>query len=406
MQHTSPTSAKERIKVLDILRGFTIGGILFANILLFNGYFGAPSEIVDSVINKSKLDHWLLYAIQLLIHGKFYYIFSFLFGLGFGVQLDRMAQRNINFTLLYSRRLIFLFLFGMLHAVFFFYGDIIRYYALLGFILLLLRKRSDKFIFYTACFFLFSPVILKACQQLLLPDYTFYDIIPLSKEYILTTYTTGSYSELLSLNWEQIKDHALRNIWSGRFLRIFGLFLFGFFAARKKIFHNIQANIALFKRLFIIGLIAGVSGGLVRVNADYDMLGLPALYTPILQEIVYFIAVPAMSMLYLATIVLLCMKQRYFKILNTLFAAVGKTALTNYILQSVICAFIFDSYGLGLYAQLSLSQSIVIVIVIYSAQIICSSLWLKYFRFGPLEWLWRTLTYLELQPIRKLDNRQ
>ncbi|NIJ54208.1 DUF418 domain-containing protein [Dyadobacter arcticus] len=178
------------------------------------------------------------------------------------------------------------------------------------------------------------------------------------------------------------------------------MFLVGFYISKNMIYGNVQAFRPLIKKVMIWGAVIGIPCNIVlavmmTTEAYYELEPIG-----IIQPIVYALGVPALCLFYAAVFALLfenpTWKQRLM-----IFAPVGQMALTNYLMQSVICAFIFMSYGSALEAQLGPAKLALIAFTIYIAQLIYSSIWLHYFRYGPAEWLWRSLTYRKWQPFRK-----
>ena len=392
----STNAIDARIHSLDVLRGFAVGGILFANILWLSGYLLASRSSQSSLL-AHPIDEFFLFFTRLFVHGKFYAVFSFLFGLGFSVQLLRaQAKQKPGFIAQYARRLAILFLIGWAHAWCFWWGDILRFYACLGAFLLLLRNKSDRVILAAALFALSAPVLLAIFYQLGLPQLSDVWHVRYSKSQTLTAIAHGGRESFFALNWQGIQHHVLSNIENGRVLKIFGLFLLGFYAGRRKIFHNIQGHRALFRTVLIWGGALGVTASLIRVAQIYDVL--PSFKSDVLEECLYLLSVYPLAFAYISGITLACQAASTRRFLRAL-APVGQMALSNYLLQTLAAALVFYWWGFGLGGALALRYCYALAVLIFIAQIGLSHSWLKHFNYGPIEWIWRIGTRLEWAPL-------
>jgi uncharacterized protein len=179
---------------------------------------------------------------------------------------------------------------------------------------------------------------------------------------------------------------------------VLAIFLLGLYAGRRRIFHDISAHLPFIRRVQRWGLIIGVAG-----NAAFVVEGsFSPSPTSVMQNVgalCLLLAAPAMSCFYASTIILLMQRESWRRRLAPL-AAVGRMALSNYLLQSLICTVIFYSYGLALFGKVRPSLGLLLTIIIFLIQISLSVWWLRRFQFGPIEWLWRSLTYWQRQPMR------
>ncbi len=393
---TTASVIDARIDSLDVLRGFAVGGILFANILWLSGYLLAPRAIQASLL-AHPMDEIFLFFTRLFVHGKFYAVFSFLFGLGFSVQLLRaQAKQKPGFIAQYSRRLAILFLIGWAHAYFLWCGDILRFYAGLGALLLLLRNKSDRLLLATALFALIAPVLLAIFYQLGLPQLSDVWHVRYSKSQNLAALAHGGWESFFALNWQGIQHHALSNVENGRLLKIFGLFVLGFYAGRRQIFHNIQDHRQLFRRVLIWGGTLGGITSLIRVAQIYDVL--PDFKSEAVEECLYLLSVYPLAFAYISGITLMCLSKSTGRFLRVL-APVGQMALSNYLLQTLAAALVFYWWGFGLAGTLALRYCYALAICIFVAQIGLSHSWLRHFNYGPIEWIWRIGTRLEWAPL-------
>jgi len=379
----SPIKGSERIQILDILRGFAIFGILAVNIAGFASPAFLPGYVFPQDI--PWYDSLAESLVQFLAESKFYTIFSFLFGLGFSVQLARVEARGGDMRSFYPRRLWVLFFIGLLHTLFLWMGDILRLYALLGFALLTFRNSSKRTltiwigVLYVLTFFLL--IMLEGSGDTTIPRM---DIIAMARE----AYTSSSYLPVLIFQvFSGIASFIIITLTQGT--SALALFLLGLLAGRSKLFERLSENQFLLKRIFWIALPIGLLG-----NAAYVLLDNVWLAT-----LGVIFGSPALSAVYVSGIALLSLRESGKKILSPL-GSVGRMALTNYVLQSLVCLILFSGFGTGLYEKVGGAGLLGITLLIYLAQIPLSGWWLRRFKFGPLEWIWRSLTYRKRQPMR------
>jgi uncharacterized protein len=167
----------------------------------------------------------------------------------------------------------------------------------------------------------------------------------------------------------------------------------------------VQGNLPLWRKVFVWGAVLGIIGNLLYVTLARTGNPLEPTLISLLGMVGYIIGAPALSLCYASGLVLLTQNERWYARLAPL-AAVGRTALSNYLLQTLIATSIFYGYGLGLYGQIGPAFGILLTLAIFGLQIPLSNWWVERFRFGPAEWLWRTLTYGKLQPMRLAEKRK
>jgi uncharacterized protein len=390
----TPVRSRERIEVVDILRGFSILGILLVNMLAFAGY-AAPFPEMESV-NRAAV--WL---IKFVAQAKFYTLFSFLFGWGMAIQMERAASRDTRFVLLYVRRLLVLLLIGLVHAIFIWDGDILVTYALLGFPLLFFRKRSDKTLLVAAIICILVPVLISTPG----PAAALREALARATDDYLQAMLVGRSANVYAeASYLEITLHRLKSSRFGysQFIywatHIFGMFLLGLYVGRRKILHNIPEHLPLFRKVMWGGLIVGLACNLVFVSVSASPSRVPSAYYDLATRGARTIGGPALCLFYISAIVLLVQRKTWQERLAPL-AAMGRMALSNYLFQSLVCTLIFYGYGLGLYGNLGPAITLILTIIIYRVQIGLSDWWLGRYRFGPAEWLWRSLTYGKFQPL-------
>jgi len=402
----APTSHSERIETLDVLRGFALLGVLLANMASHSGYFFLSKDGQEA-LGTSYIDHYFEWFEHFLIDGKFYSLFSMLFGIGFALQMKRSEGIENHFSSRFRRRLLIMFILGTLHAILLYIGDILAVYALTALVLMLYRNASNKSLLRSAFIFTLLPLIQYAIFwgiNLATPPEpvissgegaaSFFD-------QLVKIFQTGTFLEITQANIGALIFGRYPDlIFTGRFFRVLAMFLIGFYISRNILFGNVNTNRPLIRKVMIWGAIIGIPCNVVlatmmKTDAYYQLEPIG-----IIQPLVYAFGVPALCLFYTSAIVLLFENLNWRKLLMV-FAPVGQIALTNYLMQSLICVFIFKSYGLGLTAQVGPAKLTAIAFIIYIAQVIFSHAWVKFYRFGPMEWLWRSLTYWKRQPFRK-----
>jgi uncharacterized protein len=401
----APVSPAERIASLDVLRGFALLGVLIANMLLFS----QPLEEggVRSGLWLSPADRVADWISLLLVDGKFYPLLSFLFGLGFSVQMDRAASRGLDFRAAYLRRLFILAGFGLAHGILLWNGDVLLPYALCGFVLLLFHERKTVTILVWAAVFILLPALLILAGGVLIsmagddPKTMAFPGEAASDGYghrheLTSAYVTGGYADAVSHRLRELLSTITTTlIFSTAYL---GMFLIGMLAGRKRIITGLSGRRRLLVRVLLVCGVVGLAGNVLGactltdgyIKAHYGLMliggGLNSMFGPVLTAA------------YIAGIVLLIQRKPSLPILQPV-ASVGRMALTNYLMQSLIATTIFYGYGLGLGGNVGKLGTVGIALLIFAAQILFSVLWLGFFRYGPAEWLWRSLTYGVRQPM-------
>ncbi|MFT9846811.1 DUF418 domain-containing protein [Aneurinibacillus sp. REN35] len=395
----TPVSGHSRIVSLDIIRGFALFGILLVNMPAFH----SPAfirQIYTLPQHLSPLDNGIRIFFDMFVQTKFYTMFSFLFGLGFYIFMRRAEQKNIKSAGLFARRLLILLVFGLLHLIFLWFGDILHTYALVGFLLLLFYKRSNTALIGWGLGLLCSYYALLALQLVVEPTSSYaaqQQVISAAKlEEAVRMYQDASYTEWLAYRLQAEVTLILSN---APFLipAILPLFLFGLYAGRRGIFQHPEQHRTFVTRVWIISLL--ISAPLVAAVAlvHMDILAFDANKPLAIQLFVTMSGAP-LCLFYISSFVLLLQKQSWQKRLRPL-GFVGQMALTNYIMQTALSLAVI--YGFDLFNRMSLAFGTFLCVGIYGLQIVYSRFWLTRYRFGPLEWLWRSLTYGYFQPLRR-----
>lgn len=417
VERAAPVALSDRIQTIDILRGFALFGILLVNMHLFSH---PVQELLIGYDDAGPLlERAAALGIQVFAESKFYPIFSFLFGLGFALQFQRAEDRGTPFLPLYLRRLFILLLIGLAHAVFVWVGDILVLYAVLGTILLLFfRKRSPRTLLAWAGVFLAIAVLLPAGLSglAMLAKLTPAGAAEVSASFAASdaglraeaaqaavVYAAGSFDEITA---QRLSD--LRLMYSvAIFLAFnaFAMFLLGLYAGRRGLFHDVSTHTPLIKKVFWWGCALGLSGTFAHAMVSHGPeFALPT-WLDILADTARTLGAPVLALGYIAGLTLLLQHAAWRARLEPL-AAVGRMALTNYLMQSLIATTLFYGYGFGLFGQVGPGLGLLITVAIYALQIPLSVWWLRHFQYGPVEWLWRKLTYLRLQPFRLSTARE
>lgn len=400
-----PTQPNERIFAIDAVRGVAIFGILVVNMIYFAWPFHA--EVVGIELWSSTADLIAETAIRFFAEGKFITMFSLLFGLGFSMLITRAEKRGARVAPLFVRRLLVLLLIGLVHTLFIWVHDVLVYFALTGFILLLFRNREPRTLLRWAALFLAVPIVVaivlaalaavaaaspEAAAQMEAGIAEQRAMFERLYEQAFATYSTGTFAEVTV---QRLADFSLEFIGgfigSNLFL-IAAMFLLGTWFGRQAMFSDVEGNIDRWRRLFRTALPIGVIASLVYTWASLAAEPLDLSWPFALRTAGMFIGGPALSLTYVATIVLASRREHVRRLLQPV-ANVGRFALSNYLLQSVICTTLFYGYGFGLMGRVGPAVGLAITVAIYALQLLLSSLWVRRFRYGPAELLWRRLTY-------------
>ena len=397
MEETSttvnPTPARERIPALDVLRGFALFGILLVNIEDFSG----PNGFGLRTIWDNAPDRAAVWLLKCAAEAKFRAVFAFLFGLGFALQLRRGVGDDRAFVARYVRRLAVLLGIGVAHFLLLWEADVLTSYALVGFLLLPFARSSARQVL-CASGVLAGLAVMMLCVIVLLatPRPGGPAAVPPEKVETANVYGHGSYRVVVSCRARQAGSYFGRIVPTAPSTLM--LFLLGLAAGKAGLVFESAGHRALLRRLFLGGLLFGVvANGIVTVYSP-RLMSLPKLgRLPVVAS--YVLGSPVLGLAYLAGLTLLLLDPAWQARLRPLVAP-GRMALTNYLMQSVICTTLFYGYGLGWYNRISPLAGVGLCLAIFMAQAVLSVWWLRRFRYGPVEWLWRSLTYLRPLPIR------
>ncbi len=396
----SPISLPERIEILDVLRGLAVCGILVGNMQWFSGYGMMPPAIARQSPFADQVTHFL---VHFFVEGKFYSIFSFLFGFGFALQIARAEERRDSRASLFKRRLFWLLVIGLLHAYLLWSGDILSIYAVMGFLLILFRKKTNGALLKWAFVLLAIPILTYILLYILFVAFVPPDAVAKLDAAQINFWNEtvrkvpqSSYLQIITgYNLNMIAGRYASVILEMRLPKILAMFLLGFYAYRRKFFQNLSSHQPFVRRVLVYGLILGLVGNVTFAA----FAGAEAVFPPspagIVGVITYAFGVPALALALVALVATLWQRapSSHGRRLLASLAPVGRMALTNYLMQTVICVFIFYGYGFGQFGRFGATTATLIALAIFVFQILMSALWLKYFSYGPMEWIWRQLTY-------------
>lgn len=400
MESITPSS---RIVLIDALRGFALAGVALVHIT--EQYVAGPTPEGFMEGLNSLPDNILMGFINVLVRGKFFALFSILFGLSFSLQMVSAQRRGEDFSGRFLWRAVLLFVIGYVHQLFY-RGDILTIYAVLAPFLIPFHRLSKAWVLgvMTICFLSIPRFI----TYFWVGNASFFGLpdgfqSPLETAYF-ETLEGGSIGQVFAANavygMKTKMSFQLQPI--GRLYYTFGYFLLGLWLGRIGLFQQAAEKLQLVKRVMLwsLGLLvlAGVLTGLTFSQAPQ-----PVDFTHILHVtgINFFDWTNiALTGIILGAFILLYFKKWWHPKL-AFFAPYGRMALTNYVLQSIIGTFLFFGWGLGWIGQLRSLYLGLIAIILIALQVHFSRYWLQHFKYGPLEWLWRSGTYLKWQPFRK-----
>lgn len=425
----APVRPEERIQAVDVLRGFSLLGILLMNIVSFGLPFSAyndPSNYGGAT--DANLTFWL--TNQVLFEGKMRAIFSMLFGASIIILTSRAEARNAGLELadVYYRRTLWLIAFGVIHAYFIWYGDILFHYGVVGLALFPFRKLSGKalttiggalllihslqglggmFHFQTVQKTVGEAAVAEKAGNKLTEEQTaakkeWDDMRKLFKpekadiDKEIETHRKGFLPNLAhragtaaSLQSDLFYRYLLLDV-AGMLILGMGLMKYGVFdASRSYRFYITMAILG-----YGVGVPLNWLMGRLWIGSGFDFVTSFG-YISATNNLGRF----SVAAGHIAILMIVC-KAGVLGFVRSALANIGRTALSNYLLTSVICTLIFDGYGFGLFARLQRYQLLYVVGGVWTVCLIFSAVWVRFFRFGPVEWLWRSLTYWTKQPMR------
>ena len=395
-----PTPGAERIYTLDVIRGFALLGIFIMNMPWFNTSFYAPTAGTERWTDW--WDTWTQTATDVLFAGKFNSMFSMLFAVGFTIMLERLEARDPQHAVaIYLRRLFWLFVFGAIHMCVFWGGDVLHIYALLGLALLALRRAPERV--------LWTLFVAGMLYPLVLGIWSFTTFTPERREHIVAmsqlweasnnaAYGHGSFLAAL-------REHLREAVFLytepfnlrpqlGFFVKVFCTMLLGLMLGRRRFFQRSHRYLPQVRQVQWWSLGAGLATGVVYGvwHATTTDIVTP---TPlrIIALLCFWLCRVLIMVFYVATIVRVAHSPGWRMWLAPM-AIAGRMPLTNYLLQTLFATMLFYGWGFGLWGRVGPAIDLALALLIFFAiQVPFSRWWLLRFEFGPMEWVWRRLTY-------------
>ncbi|WP_033540928.1 DUF418 domain-containing protein [Planococcus sp. CAU13] len=388
-----PVALDERVESIDLMRGFALLGILLINMLAFHSPF---SYIDPYTWFDGRGDQAAFAFLDIFIQASFYPLFAMLFGYGLGMQFMRAESRGKPFAPVAVKRLAVLLVFGILHAFLVWFGDILITYAIMGFLLIGMMRLPSKWLLSLGVIIYIIPhaLLLLILFAAVAMDPSFYVGIQ-EVQNSMAAYGGGTYAEIFRQRFDDwmYSNNPLNYI--VLIVTIMPFTMVGAAAAKWRLIERTGELKKLWIGLAAGGFIAGLLLKLVPYFAE------PNFATTYLQDI---FGGPLLAVSFAAMIALVSRKKGVSRLLRPL-AKAGRMSLTTYIMQSLIATTIFYSYGLGLYGQVSILTGTLLALGIFTVQLIFSEIWLSKYSQGPLEMLWRKITYgLNFEKGNKSNN--
>jgi len=407
-----PMLPNQRIQSLDMVRGFALLGILFIHI----SSFSAPVTMFMGLSqNNVPLSDYLFEIFTLfLVKGKSHALFNMLFGAGIYLMCSNIEKRGGKPLYRSTIRMAGLILLGLVHIFFLIDFEILVLYGAGGLFAYFFRNLSPRKLLILGVIFYMVPAIYTTIevskrtfdQQTLVSIHNNLQVKPDQvakeiKDFKQRDWLESAAKRIKSQKMKFFSKYLIRIVITTMALMLIGMALFkwGFFSGGL----SQRSYIKILLYLLPIGLLLILIKWAIYSLHDWNLMIIFKYNASFIQRLgsllSAFLNRVTLSLSY-CIILILIYKRGLFKILTNSLAAVGRMALTNYFMQSIICTTLFNGYGFGLYGQFGRSGQFLIVLIILAFQMWYSPLWLKHFRFGPLEWLWRSMTYWKLQPMK------
>jgi uncharacterized protein len=399
-----PIAPRERIQEIDFVRGFALLGILLVNMAIFrSSIFGMTLEQPNSGGTLNVIAKGFVYFFA---EGKFYSLFSLLFGFGFSIFLLKEQTQRVVMDSFFKRRMLGLLLFGLVHAFLVWSGDILISYSLIGFMLIAFKRVSIKGLIKWSVglvvFILLFQILIFGLVELVsnLPDMDFVleqfhkveETFAQNAQLANEAYSGTNYLAMVGV---RVKELAQQ--YSGfivLFPSILAMFLVGLALGKSGKLNSITENKPFFKKMFWITLLLGLPIVALHPYGVFNYSRLAFDMSGAYHIVGLFLGSPILALAYFSGGLLLYNRFSSVKLLQ-MVSSTGRMALTNYLMQSVICTTIFYGYGFGLYGKVDAFQGLILTLFIWGIQLPISHWWLSKYKFGPAEWLWRWITYGE-----------
>ncbi|WP_182067587.1 DUF418 domain-containing protein [Stenotrophomonas pavanii] len=391
-----PMASGERIAVLDVLRGAALLGILLMNIEAFSGPLDLAFTGIDT--HWQGIDSWADALVYVFVQGKFFTLFSLLFGAGFAVMAQRAEVAGRAFTPFYLRRSAGLLLIGLCHALLVWSGDILVMYALVSLPLLACREAPRSWLPWMGVTVYLGGVAMMLLVGAMVSMASAEDVQKMLAEAQQAiaqqrlVYGHGSWMQATTQRLHEFGSSMGALLITGP--EVLGMFLIGSWFTASGALASPERFPRLYALLRWVALPLGLAVTLLGVAwKPYLAPGAYDLPVTAAMALVTIGGLP-MCLGYLAWIV-------HWRARLGWLAPVGRMALTHYLAQSLLCTWLFYHYGLGGFERTPRSVQLLFALLVFAAQVAVSHAWLARFRFGPMEWLWRAMTYRQWPPMRR-----
>ncbi len=382
-----PVRPSDRVEQIDLLRGIALFGVLTINLLtefrvsIFQQFLSLPPAA-------HLLDRWIETYIPIFVEFKAFALFSLLFGIGLAIQFERISSRGGPTLTLLTRRLLALLLLGVIHLTLIWNGDILTEYAIAGLIALPFLFLPRRWLAAATALFALRHILPYPPYPISFPGEAWLRLHVMQADIV---YKTGNFAQILAFEWHELPELLPLHVFI--IARTIALFLFGALCWRSGMLKRPVEHTRVLRWGSLLGLSLGIAFAVLTSSLA------PPLLFGRAQGAVSALGDLALTLGYASVILYVTTKNWGLKLLGWA-APLGRMAFTNYITQSVVLSFLFFGWGLGLFGMRS-GPALLIGICIYVSQVFVSAAWLRRFRFGPIEWLWRTMMYGKAQPMKR-----
>lgn len=385
-----------RLPLVDVLRGFALFGVFGANLMIFSGLSYLPEE--GRAAFGSGADRTVRFLETFLVENKFMGLFSFLFGISFWLFLQRVGARGAPARVLFYRRIGWLFLLGALHGWVLWAFDILRFYALWAVLLpLFVRVPTRRLLGMALALCIVAPALIAGAHGLEPPSP---EAEAAADAMVFTAFSRGTFAEALAANWRYDWYLTLGPGQLDYQVSVLGRLLLGLWAARALDLGEPEKHRLFLRRVLRVGLLAGIPGNLLFALQAFSDAG--GFVVPFLRRLLVEAGFLGFTLAFASGLALLFLQARAQRVLLRL-APLGQMALTAYLAQTLLGLWLFYGYppGLHLMGRVGPGWIGVVWVAGYLVQLAMARAWMRRFRLGPMEWLWRSLTYLEVQPFAR-----
>lgn len=400
MLQAAPILQRERTEVIDVLRGFALLGVLLANLEGFITF--ALPEAQLALMTSTTADKITEKFLLIFVDNKFITIFSLLFGYGFGVVIERISAKGMRVNSFFIRRMLWLLLIGVIHTGIW-WGEILNVYASAGLFLLLFRKANNKSLLIWGVIFLFiaAPLVQALKIYLLIPNPPEGDLVISNyyenvKEGNIPGIIRSNYQAVWFIffeRWSQYRD----------LFEVLGKFLFGYYLLRTGCLINIPAFLPQIKKVWKICLYIALLYVSWQAAVNIFEVKMESNEWKVVEFTLTRAGILSLSLFYCTSIILIYNKHKTLRLFNA-FRRVGMMSLTNYLMQTLFYVSLFYGFALQMIGKLHMQYVIPIGVAFYILQVFFSKYWTTHFLYGPVEWVWRQLSYQKRLSLKRSDK--